>query len=111
MKFPHTTFTLSTAVLKNSPEQRTIVTIAEGDIDDAIVIASSVSGNSPRVKHQSNWRRNGVPPNANFTPIEWFGSPKQAKIPETISQVTERAKRDPEYLANLRKALEAFDHE
>lgn len=93
---------------KSDTVNRTTVNLSEGEVDEATVANVLVSGNSPRVKWQSTWRRNGTDGNiVNMTWIEWLGTPRTASAPETAEQTIARAKRDPAYMDALRKALES----
>ena len=104
-------FTVETKVLKDSPVIKTNVTITAGDVPDATVIASAIGGNSPRVNHQSNWRRNGIPSNITMTPEEWFGKPKAVSVPETPESIQERAKRDPAFKQRMMEMMAALQQE
>lgn len=98
-------FTVETRVLKDSPIIKTNVIISSGEVPDATVISSAISGNSPRVNHQSNWRRNGIPQNVTMTPEEWFGKPKHVNVPETPESIAERAKNDPDFKKRMMDML------
>jgi len=77
MKFPKTSFTIDVSVEpKGANPKQVTINIAEGDIDDAVVIASSIGGNSPRVRVQGQIRRDGFPEGMkiDMTPAQWFGA-------------------------------------
>ncbi len=80
------------------------VNIAEGDVPDETVIASSIAGNSPRVRVQGQLRREGWDSTRtlNMSALEWFGSPRAQRnvqlTPEQIdAEVSKRAQNDAEY--------------
>lgn len=109
MKFNDTTFTLKTAVQKDSEPIATRVTLTSADVPDGVVAAALVSGNSPRVKWQSNWRRNGVPREVTMTWAEWVGKPEAIAAPETPEQVLARAQRDPTFRARMLEMMAQLD--
>lgn len=114
MEMTRQQFVVETRVLKDSPLIRTTVTIEAGSVPDSTVIASAISGNSPRVNHQANWRRNGIPEAVTMTPSEWFGKPKQVTVPETPESIKARAKADPDFrkrMADMMEQLRKMDEE
>ncbi len=112
MQFPYQQFTLRTKVGEGSPEVNTVVTIEAGFVDEAVVVSSSTSGNSPRVSKQAAWRKAGkIPATANYTWAEWFGRIKTVNQPETPESIKERAKSDPVFKAQMLEMMAALSAE
>ena len=90
MIFNTTTFVVSTSVNKNAPARNTTVTLTESDIPDATVVSALTSGQSPRVRLQTNLRANGIP---DTLEMKW----SEYVIPGRVSHVT--AQMSPEQIA------------
>lgn len=117
MKFPKTTFSVDVSIEpKGANPKQVEVTITEGDISDEMVIASAIAGNSPRVRFQSQVRRDGFPTGmkVEMSPAEWFGSPRARTTrelsPEELQAAAiKRAKEDGGYRAKMIADLMALD--
>jgi len=79
MLFPKTSFTMDVSIeAKGANPKQVTINISEGEVPDEVVIASSIGGNSPRVRIQGQIRRDGFPEGmkVDLTPAQWFGAPR-----------------------------------
>ena len=103
MKFATVTINISTRVKEGSPLQTTVLTLTESEVDDNIVAQSLISGQSPRVAIQGNWRRNGIPKEQTMTWAEFIkpGRSRVATQQLTPEQMMAALLSDPEKLNEL----------
>ena len=107
MKFAQTTFVVETKVTKDGAAQPTTVTLTAGEVSDATVLSSLISGQSPRVRLQTNFRQNGIPKEVTMTWEQYITPGRQPKVvvAETPEQIIARAKADPELMKALLSQL------
>ena len=103
MKFATVTINISTRVKEGSPLQTTVLTLTESEVDDNIVAQSLISGQSPRVAIQGNWRRNGIPKEQTMPWAEFIkpGRSRVATQQLTPEQMMAALLSDPEKLNEL----------
>lgn len=81
------------------------INLTESNIPETQVMASFMSGQSPRVRLQGALRENGIPKDktVNLSWEKYLGNAKLSLgiVPETPEQILERAKRDPMFLKEL----------
>lgn len=87
MEFAACTFTVSTKLGEGSPVHQTTVSLTASTIDDKIVSDALISGQSPRVRYQTNLRNSGkIPATDNMTWSEWISpTRKVVKVAREMS--------------------------
>ena len=110
--FRSVTFAVMTAVSENTPKRQTIVTLKGADVPLDVIMASAVSGSSPRVNAQAKWRKadGGIPAKVEMTWTDWFGTPAPIAEykPMTAPEILAAAKSgglSPAEIADLLKGL------
>jgi len=112
VKMPQHTFVMHTAFGKGQTEHPTTVTIAAGEVDTAVLVASATSGQSPRVRLQGVLRnsKDGKIPSTHSTTWAEILAGTRTRIvapprPMTLDEAREAAKTDPALAAELLKQL------
>lgn len=106
MRFNTTQIQLSTQVNKDSGAIVTNLTLTGCEVPDEVVANSLLSGQSPRVRLQNNWRSNGIPRVLSMSWADYLsGKAPRIIIPETPEQIVAKAKTDPKYLAEILAGL------
>ena len=104
MKFATITFNLKTKLGEGSPTVTTAITLTETDVPDQIVANALVSGQSPRVRWQTNERNSGkIRTEATLTWAQWIGSAALPSVarPMTNEEIKAQTMRDPALLAEI----------
>jgi hypothetical protein len=104
MRFAKTTFVLTTKLGEGAQKVNTTVTLLDSDVPDQIVANALVSGQSPRVRWQTNERNSGkIRPEATLTWAQWIGSAALPSVAREMSsaEIVEKATRDPAILAEI----------
>ena len=103
MRFSGQMIELSTKVNAKAESIVTKLFLTECEVDETVIAASLLSGQSPRVRLQNNFRENGIPKELTISWSEYISPEKvvKIKVPESVDSIAERAKNDPALLKAL----------
>ena len=86
-------------------DQTTHVFLSESEIPDEDIMNTLCGGQSPRVRYQASWRKNGIPKELKLPAMKWVGTPDKILLDMSEDEMSNRAKNDPDFRRMMLRSL------